>query len=112
KNIIDSFKTEVLSQRRQELLKVKTRLMQDIKILSEEYNQKASVLSKEGSLRSLKVSLHEQELKRQQYNKVSFLYEQHLQQESRKLSLNAERGLAIVEFKQDREDKSEIISKF
>lgn len=112
KKIIDSFKTEVLTQRKRTLLSAQERLIQEIKTLSEEYRRKTSVLDKTGNLRSLKVSLHEQQMKRQDYNKVTFLYEQHLQQETRKLSLAAERGNALVEFEIDKEKNENVLREF
>jgi uncharacterized protein YydD (DUF2326 family) len=112
KKIIDGFKIEVLSNRKNDLLSEKQKLVDDIRSLSKEYKNKTAVLDQSGNLRSFKVSLHEQELKKQEYNKISFLYEQHLQQEQRKLTLKADRGNALVDFEKDKEQKQDIISDF
>lgn len=112
KKIIDSFKNEVLTQRKVALTTSKENLTKRIKTLSEEYRKKTSILDKTGNLRSLKISLHEQQIKRQEYDKVSFLYEKHLQQETKKLVLTAERSNALVEFKNDKEAKEDILREF
>jgi uncharacterized protein YydD (DUF2326 family) len=111
-NIIDNFKTEVISKRRDKLLDQKNVVENSIKHLSDEYKKKTSVLDKDGSLRSFKVSLHERELKNQEYTKVSFLSEQYQTQEKEKLSKKGERDTALNSVRENRDSRETIISIF
>lgn len=110
--VIDNFKTEVVLKRRNKLLEEKTVIEKTIKTLSEEYKNKAAVLDKDGKLRSLKVSLHERELKNQDFTKISFLSEQYQKQEKSKITVKSDREIALNSLRESREERDDVISEF
>lgn len=112
KKIIDNFKTEVVLKRRDKLLEKKLFVESSIKHLSDEYKKKTAVLDKNGDLRSLKISVHERELKNQDYSKISFLSEQFQKQEKSKITVKAERESALNSLRENRDEMESIICGF
>lgn len=112
KSIIDNFKIDIISQRKKTLLESKEKISKKINRLSKQYHDKTSVLDKKGNLRSLKTFLHEKEVKKQEYNKISFLFEQYEEQEKNKITVKAEREEMIVKLRADKEKQKSTILKF
>ncbi|NRA73273.1 MAG: DUF2326 domain-containing protein [Rickettsiales bacterium] len=112
KRIIDRFKTDVLEERRKKLIKEEATLSEKADTLSAQYKKKMSVFDKEGKLRSLQISLHEQRMKNEEYSKIALLADEFEAQDHKKIKAQAERENAISKFDKNKEHNQPTISEF
>jgi len=113
KNTINNFKNEIISKRRDDLLKSRDILIKELDVLSSKYQKIVSVLDQQGELRSLKTSIQEYNRKKDEFHKISYLYQQYKEQEDVTDRLKVTRNTTILEeFKKMINDNAQSIESF
>lgn len=112
KNAIDNFKNRIIQERKNKLLSRQRHILQDIKKLSEKYQQKTDILQVTGELKSLKKVVIEHQSKQQEYNQISFLYNQYEQCIQKKENAKKRRDDALELIRRKKEQLKENVDDF